>query len=54
MDIAGSDRRTLGVVATQGPVTWFYKLSGPDPLVEGQRPAFEAFVRSIRFEGGPG
>ena len=51
VDIAGGLRRTLGVISTRGATTWFYKLSGPDRLVAGQRAAFEAFVGSIRFEG---
>ena len=53
VDIAGDLRRTLGVISTRGETTWFYKLSGPDRLVAGQRAAFEAFVGSIRFEGDP-
>ncbi len=51
VDIGGSEVRTLGVVSTRGPTTWFYKLTGPDRLVAGQRDAFETFVRSIRFKG---
>lgn len=51
VDVAGPDRRTLVVISTRGATTWFYKLSGPDGLVAGQRTAFEAFIGSIRFEG---
>ncbi|MEE8458364.1 MAG: hypothetical protein V3S08_00740 [Phycisphaerales bacterium] len=51
VDIAGADRRTLGAVATRGATTWFFKLTGPDTLVAAQRPAFESFVSSIRFQG---
>jgi hypothetical protein len=54
VDIGGPEGRTLAVIAPRGGMTWFYKLSGPDPLVKSQRDAFEAFVRSVRFdaEGG--
>ena len=49
VDIGNSGRRTLAVVSVRGGTTWFYKLSGPDPLVASQRAAFETFIRSIRF-----
>jgi hypothetical protein len=52
VDIGGGEMRTLGVVATRGATTWFYKLTGPDELVAAQKPAFVEFVRSIRLEGG--
>ena len=51
VDIVGTDRHILGVISRRGKMTWFYKLSGPDPLVASQRAAFEAFVGSIRFGG---
>lgn len=54
VDLGGPEGRTLAVIAPRGGMTWFYKLSGPDPLVESQRDAFEAFVRSVRFDGGGG
>jgi len=50
VDLAGASGHTIGVVAPRGDMTWFYKLSGPDPLVASQRDAFEAFVGSIYFE----
>ena len=53
VDLAGSANHILGVIVPRGDTTWFYKLSGPDRLVAGQRAAFEAFVGSIRFEGDP-
>ena len=52
VDLAGGGRRTLAVMSKRGDQTWFYKLSGPDPLVAGQREAFKTFVRSLRFDGG--
>lgn len=52
VDIGGANGRTLAVVATRGETTWFFKLTGPDTLVAAQRPAFESFVRSVRFVEG--
>jgi hypothetical protein len=46
--------RILGVVAERGAYTWFFKMSGPAGLVGRQQAAFEAFVRSVRFDGGQG
>ncbi|MCZ6699971.1 MAG: hypothetical protein O7D94_13655 [Planctomycetota bacterium] len=54
VDLKGAQLHTLGVIATRGKTTWFYKLSGPDPLVSEQTAAFESFVGSIRFEGDSG
>lgn len=31
--------------------TWFFKMTGPDKLVAGQKPNFVSFVESIRFGG---
>jgi hypothetical protein len=52
VDIVGVDGHMLGVISTRGDATWFYKLTGPDPLVADHRDAFVAFMQSIRFTGG--
>lgn len=49
VDVAGAERHILGVISTRGGMTWFYKLTGPDPLVAEQKAAFESFIRSIEF-----
>jgi hypothetical protein len=49
---AGS-KRLLAVVVSRGAQTWFFKMLGPADVVEKQKPAFEAFLKSVRF-GGPG
>ena len=49
VDLAGPDKHMIGVIATRGGDTWFYKMVGPNPLVAEQKAAFEGFVRSIRF-----
>ena len=49
VDIIGSESHILAVVSTRGGMTWFYKLTGPDPLVADQKAVFESFVRSVKF-----
>jgi hypothetical protein len=49
VDIIGKESHILGVVSIRGDMTWFYKLTGPDPLVAEQKAAFESFVRSTKF-----
>jgi len=51
VDVAGSERHTIGAIVVRAGRTWFYKLSGPDPLVAGQAQAFESLLGSIRFDG---
>jgi hypothetical protein len=47
-------RRILGVVVSRRGQTWFFKMMGPADLVEKQKTAFEAFIQSVRFDGGRG
>jgi hypothetical protein len=47
-----SGKRIVGVVLPRDGQTWFFKMSGPADAVGRQKPAFEAFVKSVRFEGG--
>jgi hypothetical protein len=44
-------KRILGVMVPRGGRTWFFALRGPADLVGREKPAFEAFVKSVRFEG---
>jgi hypothetical protein len=46
--------RVLGVVAQRDDGTWVFTMKGPAELLEKQKPAFEAFVKSVRFAGGTG
>ena len=41
----------LGAVAQRPGETWFFKMTGPADLVSRQKAAFEAFLKSVRFEG---
>lgn len=43
-------RRILAAVVKQGEQTWFFKLDGPSSLVTAQKPAFDGFLKSVRFE----
>jgi hypothetical protein len=54
VDLEGATQRILAVLAARDDTTWFIKMSGPVQLVGREKANFEAFVRSIRFDGGPG
>ena len=41
--------RILAVIQRRDGVAWFYKMTGSDALVAQQKPAFVAFLKSIRF-----
>jgi hypothetical protein len=46
--------RVFGVVLPRRAATWTFTMKGPAELLEKQKPAFEAFVKSVRFAGGTG
>jgi hypothetical protein len=48
-----AERMVMVVVPHEG-ITWFIKMRGPADLVAKQQPAFEAFLKSVRFDGGTG
>ena len=62
VDVAGEDKpnepgsaqRILVGMATPGGEKareiWFFKLQGPSKLVADQRPAFEKFLETVKFE----
>lgn len=41
--------RILAAVLHRDGVAWFFKMTGDDKLVSGQKPAFVAFLKSIQF-----
>jgi hypothetical protein len=46
---AGADgQRILAALASWRGATWFFKLTGPSELVEGERPEFVSFLRTVR------
>jgi hypothetical protein len=52
VDLDGPKGRTLGGTLLHGGKSWFVKMTGPSDLVGKQKPAFETFVKSLRFEPG--
>jgi hypothetical protein len=54
-DIAGTDpgsgdaERILGVISHRDDTAWFFKMTGDTALVENQKPAFIAFLKSVAF-----
>jgi hypothetical protein len=52
-EAAGKDRKRQYVFQTKFPnarTTWFFRLIGPHDTVTAAKPAFDAFVRSLKFE----
>jgi len=58
VELSGTDARTgrkarlVGAVMTQAGQTWFYKLMGDEAVVEREKPAFTAFLKSVKQPGG--
>ena len=48
----GSKPRILGGIFPAGNETWFFKMIGPDALVESQREAFKQFLQSVHLAEG--
>jgi hypothetical protein len=49
-EITNGERTILGVIVEDQGQTWFVKLDGNSTLAERERPRFEAFLKSLRFE----
>ena len=47
----GPRQRLLGAIASYGGETWFFKLLGPDALVARTKPAFLAFLQTVKAPG---
>ncbi len=45
---SGPRQRLLGAIANHGGETWFFKLLGPDALVARTKPAFLAFLNTVK------
>jgi len=45
----GGPGRILGVILHRGDAAWFFKMTGDPDLVEKQKPAFVAFLKSFQF-----
>jgi hypothetical protein len=47
----GPRQRLLGAIASYGGEAWFFKLLGPDALVAQTKPAFLAFLKTVKAPG---
>jgi len=45
----GEAARILGVIQHRDDAVWFFKMTGDANLVEQQKPAFVAFLKSVKF-----
>jgi hypothetical protein len=56
-DMAGTgdkgEARILGAWLRRADRVWFFKVMGPSELVEGQKEAFTAFLKSVSLGAGP-
>lgn len=49
VSMQGEELGTIAVSAMHDGTSWFFKMTGPNELVEAQREAFLEFVRSVSF-----
>lgn len=49
IDATGPQNRCAAGWVAHGGETWFFKLTGPDPLISAEKAKFTAFIESIRF-----
>jgi hypothetical protein len=56
-DLAGGTAeapiRMLGAIVPHGSATWFFKLTGPADLVAREKPAFLAFLQTVKIAAPP-
>ena len=41
-------QRVLGAIVPHNGSTWFFKITGPDPVVSAERDAFNTFLQTLR------
>ena len=49
----GDAERIVGVIQHRDDVSWFFKMTGDAGVVEQQKPAFVAFLKSLKFAAAP-
>jgi hypothetical protein len=49
IDVSGTKSRVVTAWVRRDGRTWFFKLSGPDKVVEKEKPKFVKFLQSVRF-----
>lgn len=47
--LRGPEKSTAVAIVRQGGGTWYFKLTGDNPVVEKQRDAFEGFLKTVKF-----
>jgi hypothetical protein len=50
---SGDAERILGVIQHRDDMAWFFKMTGDAGLVEQEKPAFVAFLKSLSFAAAP-
>jgi len=50
---SGDAERIIGVIQHRDEVSWFYKMTGDAGVVEQQKPALVAFLKSLKFTAAP-
>ncbi len=53
VDADGPSAHLLGAIVPVGDGTWFFKLTGPSPLVARQKAAFLSFLQTVRPASAP-
>jgi hypothetical protein len=59
-DLVGTDpqskqpTRIVGAILPMGDATWYFKMTGNDALVAEEKPKFEAFLNTVKFEAPHG
>ena len=48
VDYAGGNKHLLGAIAPYQGFSWFFKVTGPDAAVTDAKPAFLAFLRTVK------
>ena len=48
VDLVNNGQRMLAAIVPHGGATWFVKLTGPDALVAAEKPAYIAFLNTLR------
>ena len=48
VDYPGNCNRLVGAIVPYGGNSWFFKLTGPDAVVAGQKAAFLEFLHTVR------
>jgi hypothetical protein len=49
LDMTGGDTRVIAAWTRRDGRSWFFKMSGPGPLVEREKSKFFDFIRSVEF-----